>query len=247
MKKITRLMTVAILALGWTAASQAQTTMTLDQLTRASKQRQQQQKAQAQKHTSSYSQRSYGSSSESEPFSTFYLEYNPSTLHTSYKGYTHNTSYQGFSVGYSYFTPFYEGLGVDFGVKGQFFFRSETEGGVKYKTNMISGTIPVDLAYDWRISDGFAIYPYAGLYARFNITATAKEDFDGGYVTKTNPFNKDEMGGHPWERFQFGWQAGLNFRFSDTFTVGGGYFMDLNEINDHTKIYGFNITLGMNF
>ena len=185
-----------------------------------------------------------------EHFSTFYLEYNPSTFHYSNTGVSNDACYHAFSVGYNYFTPFYKGLGVDIGVKGQLFLNSEKEQGAKYKTNMLSATIPVDLAYDWRISDGFAVYPYAGLYARLNISSTFKEEKTDEYVRKYNLFKKDDMAilsQEAWKRFQYGWQAGVNFRFSDFVTVGGGYFMDFNEIDNHTKIHGFNITLGMNF
>ena len=241
MKKITRLMAVVILMTGWTAAN-AQNTVSVQEMNRILQQRKQQQAQQG-----SQQQRvKTPKSTAAAPFGTVFVEYNPTTMHTSYNGYTDNTSYQGLSLGASYFMPFYDALGVDFGVKGQYFFRNETKGSVKYKSNMFSATIPVDLAYDWHATDGLSIYPYAGLYARLNISATGKEEY-GGSTVKYNPFDKDEMGGHPWERFQFGWQAGINFRIIDMLTIGGGYWMDLNEITDHIKLYGFNITLGVNF
>lgn len=30
-------------------------------------------------------------------------------------------------------------------------------------------------------------------------------------------------------------------------TIGGGYWMDLNELTDHVKLHGFNVTLGVTF
>lgn len=239
---MTRLIAVAIIAMGWTTATMAQGTISIDQLNRASQQRQQQ--AQNGRQQPRYND---VISNDSHAFSTLYLEYNPTTMHASYKGHTDNTSYQGLSLGYSYFTPFYGNLGVDFGAKLQYFFRNETKGASKYKSNMFSVTIPVDLAYDWRVTEGFAVYPYAGLYARVNITANGSEEIDGKKVADYNAFDKDDMGDDTWNRFQFGWQAGVNFRFTDVVTVGGGYWMDLNELTDHMKLYGFNITVGINF
>lgn len=235
-KTMKRLLSVAIVAMGCMAVS-AQGSLTVDQLSRASRQQNRVQQGQSV---------SYYNSADVHPFGTFFVEYNPTTMHYSYKSMSDNTSYQGISVGANYFTPFAGALGADFGLKLQYFFRNETENNYDYKDNMLSATIPVDLAYDWHVSDGFAIYPYAGLYARFNISASRKVEH-GGSSTKHNPFSKDDMGDYTWDRFQFGWQAGVNFRISDMITIGGGYWMDLNEIDDHTKLYGFNITLGANF
>ena len=111
---------------------------------------------------------------------------------------------------------------------------------------MLSATLPVNLAYDWHVSDGLAIYPYAGLFARLNILAKKKVERNGKSHTY-DAFSKDDMGDNTWDRFQFGWQAGVNCRISETFIVGGGFWMDLNEITEHTKIYGFNATLGIKF
>ena len=232
-------MAVAILMAGWTAAN-AQSTVSVQEMNRILQQRKQQQVQQEQQRTKT------PKNTAAAPFGTLFVEYNPTTLHTSYKGYTDNTSYQGLSLGASYFMPFYDALGVDFGAKVQYFFRSETKGGTKYKSDMLSATIPVDLAYDWRVAEAFAVYPYAGIYGRLNILANGKEEY-GGQTNKYNAFDKDDMGGHPWKRFQFGWQAGVNFRIMDLLTIGGGYWMDLSELTDHVKAYGFNVTLGVNF
>lgn len=243
-KTMTRLMAVLILMTGWTVAF-AQGSVTVDQANRMLQQRRQQQQQQSGQRQVNQPQTNYYSSA-SQPFATFFLEYNPTTLHVSYKGHSNNTSYQGLSLGGNYFYPFAGSLGADFGLKLQYFFRSEKENGVKTNSNLLSATIPVNLAYDWHVSDGLAIYPYAGLFARFNIIAKSKVESDGHSRTY-DAFSKDDMGEHTWDRFQFGWQAGVNCRISETFIVGGGFWMDLNEITDHTKIYGFNATLGIKF
>ena len=240
-KTMTRLMAVAILTIGWTAAT-AQNSVSVQEMNRILQQRKQQQQAGQQASATRSS-----STGESAAFGTFFLEYNPTTMHVSYKGYTDNTSYQGLSVGGNYFMPFAGSLGFDAGLKLQYFFRNETKGQSKYKSNMLSATVPLDLAYDWHVSDAFAVYPYAGLYARVNILANGKEELNGKEVADYNAFDKDDMGGDPWKRFQFGWQAGINFRIIDMLTIGGGYWMDLNELTDHVKLRGFNVTLGVTF
>lgn len=170
---MTRLMAVLILMTGWTVAF-AQGSVTVDQANRMLQQRrQQQQQQQSGQRQANQTQTSYYSSA-SQPFATFFLEYNPTTMHTSYKGHSDNTSYQGLSIGGNYFYPFAGSLGADFGLKLQYFFRNEKENGVKTNSNMLSATIPVNLAYDWHVSDGLAIYPYAGLFARLNILAKVR-------------------------------------------------------------------------
>ena len=241
MKVFLRTMSLFILSIGWMTAN-AQGSLTVDQLSRASQQRQQQngQPQRGQVQQANYSQ------TDCQPFSLLYVEYSPTQLHVSYHGVSDNTNYHGIALGYSYFYPFAGSLGVDAGIKAQYFFRNETKGAVKYKNNMFSATIPIDLAYDWHATDGLAVYPYAGLYARFNFSANSKEE-GNGYSHKYNVFDKDDMGDHTWDRFQVGWQAGVNFRIMDVFTIGGGYFMDLTKITDHTTVRGFNIRAGVNF
>lgn len=235
-----RLFAVAILAMGCTVAN-AQGSVTVDQLARATRQQQQQQQQGIYNHpaTNYYS-------SDSQPFGTFYVEYNPTTVHYSHGGYSNNTNYQGISVGGNYFMPFAGSLGADFGLKLQYFFRNEDKSGIETKDNMLAATIPVNLAYDWHVTDGFVVYPYAGLFARFDISAQRKIE-SGKSSKKYNPFSKDDMGDDTYNRFQFGWQAGVNFRISDIVTIGGGYWMDLNELTDDIKTRGFNIQLGVNF
>ena len=229
-------MAATVLSAGWTVTT-AQNSMSVGQLSRASKQRQQRQ-------NNPYS-RTNTNTAESQSYGTFFIEYNPTTMSSDISG-VKNRIYQGVTIGFNYFVPFAGSLGFDAGLKGQYFFRNKKEGSVEYKDNMFSGTVPVDLVYDWQITDGFAIAPYAGVYGRFNFTAKEKEEY-GGTRTTIDVFKKDQMGDNTWNRFQFGWQAGVNLRISEMMTIGGGYWMDLNELTDHLKLHGFNITLGTNF
>ena len=236
MKSFSKLIMTAVLTMGCIAVN-AQSSLTVGQLSRASKQRQQK----------SYQYNPYSSTNqhlESQTIGTFFVEYNPHTWHVSTGGASTNTSYQGISIGFNYFMPFAGNLGFDAGLKGQYLFRSKKTNGLTNKFEMFSATVPVDL--DWRVSDGFAIDPYAGVYGRYNFTAKSKSDISGGGRNTLNWFEKDHVY-DTMNRFQFGWQLGVNFRISDMVTIGGAYWMDLNEAVKHTKLRGFNMTLGVNF
>lgn len=186
---------------------------------------------------------------ESRSFGTFYAEYNPHVWHRTDYGSTTNTNFNGISVGFNYFVPVFGQLGFDAGVKGQYLFRHETEGLSTFKDNMFSASIPIDILYDFRVTEGFAIDPYVGLYGRYNFSAKNIEEVGGGRNTQ-NLFDKEQARYYGYEtldRFQYGWQVGVNFRISNVVTIGGAYWADLNDIGEDTNLHGFNILLGANF
>ena len=105
--------------------------------------------------------------------------------------------------------------------------------------------------YSLQVSDAFRIEPYAGIYGRINIWGQMKDD-DGDSV---NIFDDSDMGDAAAKRFQLGWNAGVNFRITEAFTIGAGYFMDILKLQSYssgkhdvkTNLQGFDITLGINF
>ena len=196
----------------------------------------------------------YGS--DNDAFGLFYVQYNAVTEHATITNHdSENESNSAVSLGYSYYIPLGDiPLFFSPGVAAQWFFDSEKEDGIETKSNMISAKIPINLVYSLQVSDGFRIEPYAGIYGRINIWGQIKETYRG--VSETfNLFDKDDMGDVAFKRFQFGWNAGLNFRITDAFTIGAGYFMDLTKIISYSKgkhdvkgnFQGFDITLGVNF
>ena len=207
----------------------------------------------------------YGS--DNEGFGLFYIQYNPSQVHSKEEHHgssaTDNKSCNALSLGYSYYIPRGDiPLFLAPGAAVQWFFKSESDSeslyGVSYtektKFNMISAKIPVNLMYSFEISDAFRIEPYAGVYGRINIWGENKLEFNGESESY-NIFDKDKVGDNVAKRFQLGWNAGVNFRITNAFTVGAGYYMDLLKFtdyshNDHessTRFQGFDITLGVNF
>lgn len=187
----------------------------------------------------------YGSDNES--FGLFYAQYNLTTAHTTVTNHdSENTSLNGVTLGYSHFIPLGDiPLFLSVGAAAQWFFKSEDG----HKTNMISAKIPVNLMYSFQVSDNFRIEPYAGIYGRINIWGQEKV----GDVS-ANILSSDDFGDAACKRFQLGWNAGVQFRITEAFTIGAGYFMDLMKLQNYssgkhdikTNFQGFDFTLGIN-
>ncbi|MCR5469381.1 MAG: PorT family protein [Prevotella sp.] len=255
MKHFRFLTTATLIAFGSFVC--AQNVITLDEMQAKKKQQQPQQQKIVKEKVS------YNSASDDEAFGTLFLQYNPSNMHVSYNGYSGSTSMTGFSLGYLYSKPISAPLYLEFGAAVQYFFKSEkyedyypdyddyyygydehhSHGGKSHdaKFSMLSVKIPINVMYSFEASDAIAIQPYAGIYGRVNILAQTKIGDQ-----KANHFSKDDMGDDTWNRFQLGLHLGCKARFSQKFTAGIGYYMDLTKITDHTTIRGFDITLGLN-
>ena len=183
----------------------------------------------------------------SHSFGTFFAEYNPTTLHSTALGVTENAWLHGVSVGFDFFTPIAGGFGVDAGLKGQYLFRSKTVGSAKHKTSIFAVTVPVSVAFDWHVADAVALHPYAGLYLRLNCMGKRMVETGGGR-TSVNVFNKDQMGGDDtWNRWQAGWQPGVNVRVSESVSLRGAYWMDFNHLYSQARLRGFNVMVGVSF
>ena len=222
-------------AVGMTAV--AQKTMSVNQYRRASYDKQ--------VKYNPYSVNSQPKSNSS--FGVFYVEYNPHFWNTSGKDMSKNTDlYHGISLGFSYFVPpFSSPLGIDAGLKMQYLFRGETVTGVKNRFGMLAATAPVSLAYDMHVSDNFIIHPFAGIYGRYTFTAKTEQEADDRRYTLDWMKYDHPNGGM--KHFQAGWQAGVSFRISEVFFLGGGYWMDFGKITDFDKLHGFNVMLGATF
>lgn len=235
---------VAMLAAFGLADASAQGSYSVGQLSRASRQRQQNRQN---PYGSVYE---YQTAPHEHSYGTFFAEYNRMTMDID-NSLVSNPGYNGISVGFDYFLPFAGGLGVDLGAKVQYFFRNEEEGILTYKDNLLSGTVPVRLAYDWRISDSFALMPFAGVYGRYNFSG--KQVYEESGVsgrTSINQFDEKQTsyyGIEKLKRLQAGWEAGARAVISETFSVGASYWMDFTEIGHDTKLKGFSIMLGANF
>ena len=137
----------------------------------------------------------------------------------------------------------------------------------KDKFGMLSLKVPVSLTYNWQATDNIVIAPYAGLTVRFNLVGSMWTKFDEDYVDDVkeyrklyyeeiqkqeeskNIFDKDDMGDKDAtaNRFQLGWQIGVNFKFNNKWYLGAAYGADFSEFSKKTKISQPSITAGLLF
>ena len=138
------------------------------------------------------------------------------------------------------------------------------------KWNMVSVKVPISVTYNWQVSDKVAIAPYLGLTMRLNVWGDQKVKFDGDFVDDVedyygknssqyetieeaqeskNIFDKNDMGGKDAtaNRFQLGWQIGVNFKFNNKFYIGAAYGSDFMEYSKKVKISQPSITVGLIF
>lgn len=208
------------------------------------------------------------SSAGTEGWSTFYVQWNPSSINTDVKG-EDDQSVTAFSIGYNKAFGIVQGtpLFIEAGLGLQYYFytyedeNSNREGDIETKYSMLSAKVPVNLTYDFRPSNSnVSIAPYAGLNFRFNIIGKSKmefndEDTEDYYKDERdekldkNLFDKDDMGGkdYVWKRFQVGWQIGVNVRFNNSFLLGVSYGSDFSEIYKKHKVSTTSVTLGYCF
>lgn len=226
----------------------------------------------AQAQFTNTSKSSSSASGSNEGWSTFYVQWNPSSINIDVKN-ADDQSFTGFSLGYNKVFPIASGtpLFIEAGIGLQYsFYTFDSEdaedmdyddygsgdyyGDWENKYNMLSAKVPVSLMYNFRITNSnISIAPYAGIDLRFNIFGKMKHSSDSEYDDEDdddkNLFDKDDMGSkdNTWKRFQFGWHIGVNARFNDSFLLGVSYGSDFSELYKKAKISTTSITLGYCF
>lgn len=191
--------------------------------------------------------------SNTDGWSTLWVEWNPSTLKIDAKG-ADDISFTGLSVGYSKAFSVAPSLFLEAGLGVQYsFYTDDDDDDLEIKTNLISAKVPVNLMYAFQIpNSSVALIPFVGANLRFNISGTQKLEYDDGYYSDDEDFNlfdKKDMGSSDatWKRFQIGYQIGVKARFTESFLVGLSYGSDLSEIVKKTKVSTTSITLGYTF
>lgn len=164
-------------------------------------------------------------------WNTIYISWNPSSFVPENGD---SKSFTGFSIGYnrtfptSQSIPLY--LETGFGLQYSYYKDSGTrhstdfEKDVHYKDayKFLSGKIPVNIGYEYKIPDSkYAIMPYAGIalrgtYIKVNETETAK----GG----SSICDSDVC------LIQLEWNIGINLKYKDKLLVGVSYGKSLHNI-----------------
>ena len=175
-----------------------------------------------------------------------------------------------FSLSKSY--PVYLGTGLNF----QFLFRSEnlldkelidatplTESvSAKLKTTMIYMDIPVNVSYRVPLTQNITLTPLVGLDLKVQLDGKARLNVDGNFPSAElaaisraygmavnrdiNFYDDDDMDGDAFNRFQFGWHAGLRLSMSDFF-VEATYGTDFTKLHRNLGEGTFKVGVGYEF
>ena len=197
----------------------------------------------------SNSSKSGGSGTGVTDWNAISFEYAPGNFTYDYED-AKDQSFTGLSLSYTHgfavskSAPIFieTGLGVQYS-----FYKEDFEDDVSEKLNMFSLKVPVSFGYQFDLADGkIALAPYAGIDLRYNLSGKLKYESDD-WSYKADLFDKDEMDGDEWKRFQIGWHIGAKCTFSQKYTLGIAYGADFSEIAKKTKTNAFRISAGIRF
>ena len=181
-------------------------------------------------------------------YSRIYVGYNPTKI--KWEDYQSEIEKElplkhGISLGYIYGANIVDSLPLylEFGGNFQYSFgKEESEddyASYKYKLNMYSLNVPVNLAFRFGFNDNkVEITPYLGLNFRVNLAGNMKIEYEveDYYYSDSDSIDvklfddsEEEMGVNAFKRFQVGFNVGVNFAFSG-FNIGVGYTTDFNKI-----------------
>lgn len=196
---------------------------------------------------------SSSSTSSGDEWNTFWVEWNPSTFDPS-KG--DGQSFTGFSAGVSHAFSLSSSspLFIEGGIGVQYSFYSEDmDDYYEYtqKVNMFSIKAPINFVYRYNLpNSNVSLCPFAGVTLRYNLSGKMKyeyEDSDDDDDDDWDLFDKDDMGGNQFKRFQIGWQIGAKAIFNNKVSLGVSYGSDFSEIQKKVKVKTTSISLGFIF
>lgn len=118
-------------------------------------------------------------------------------------------------------------------------------GDCKNVGSIMSLDVPVRLAYLITVNQ-LTVKPFAGIGARFNVSAKNKTTI-GDDTETINCFDEDDLGDDTWKRFGAFYTFGATVGYRG-YTVGLNYIKDFTEIYDDVKLNnGLAVTLGIQF
>ncbi len=203
-------------------------------------------------------------SNTKESWNKFYIKYNPISfdardeeedekllpvMSKSFSiGFTHTT-------GLSSSTPLFLelGLGVSYSSGSDdvtFEFYDYNYGYYSYKADLTNTLwslyVPINLTYQFNITDKFALAPYIGARLRYNLSGNMELEI-GGKSKDIDWFDEDDMGDdNTCNRFQAGYQVGINAIFNKV-SIGLEYEGYFTELARKTDISAWSIGIGFHF
>lgn len=186
-------------------------------------------------------------------FNTADFTYSPVTMKVKGDGASVSTKFNAVSVNYDQarLLPISFPLYIQYGAGLQYTWKTEKLDGVKDSDTFLTLKVPVSVLYQFEVPNfPLTIMPYAGLNLQAHLLGQSKTS-DEGESLKFSYFDKDDMGGDPYNRFVVGWQLGARFMYQDYF-IGLSYngpVTNLYKYSSDVKIrYSqFNISLGLRF
>lgn len=193
-----------------------------------------------------------------EGWCTFYGGYAPMKLtttvnhadsrlfHTATVGFGYN-----FQLGYS---PVY--LATNFEASGAWFSERYSNGD-KYNFNLYYSKIPINIAFRFDLAPEFAIVPFGGCFVKWNIYAEEVDRDKYGNWDKWVIFDGDYTYDYDYNRFQFGYQAGLKLIAGGCLSLSAAWTADLTSFckyydkdtrrDEKEKFQGVLFTVGYEF
>ncbi len=169
-----------------------------------------------------------------------YVSYDPIVIHTAGDW---NYMQTGLSLGYSRTSALTRRipLKIEYGAALNYCsgtVPTRTEMGSPYNTRsaqVIALTVPVNLLYNFSVSENFALAPYVGLRARTNLL-----DLENDKISDIGMCR----------RFALGCQAGMQIMIAEKFSISGEYDKFFGEEyyeEDRDPAWGFAISIGYIF
>lgn len=186
-------------------------------------------------------------------FNTVDFTYSPVTMKLKGDGSDFSTKYNAVSANWdqAFLLPTSFPLYLQYGAGLQYTWKTDKNDGVKDTDTFLTVKVPVSVMYMFEVPNfPLTIMPYAGLNLHAHLIGQNKVSYDGE-SEKFSYFNKDDMGGDPYNRFVLGWQLGAKFMYQDYF-IGLSYngpITNLYKYSSDAKIrYSqFNISVGYRF
>lgn len=121
----------------------------------------------------------------------------------------------------------------------------------KNSYQMMRFNVPVSYAWRFAIGENFSVTPYAGIDFRFNAMGRTKFELDDYEEDEwVNLFDKDDMYGDTWNRFQMGWHVGVRAEYSHVFlgvNYGTDFIKAYSKHKSHVSTGNLNVSLGYRF
>lgn len=139
---------------------------------------------------------------------------------------------------------------------------------LKQRGDLFSVSLPISIAYKFRIGDDFCIEPFYGVTARLNLLAdyTQKMTIDNpegqeildrlspsqfhdkfGIWQFQTAFDKEKLGGEAWRRFNVRMHVGVNAQYKHV-NLGISYnFRHCSKLSNTIRASYLNVSVGYNF